>query len=67
MTRRPVFLFCLIVLLAATRIPSFGQARDTASLFGTITDAQGAVVPGAQVTITNTATGLSRSAKTDAS
>src|SRR2546425_8921742 len=67
MTRRPVVLFCLVVLLAATRNPSFGQARDTASLFGTITDAQGAVVPGAQVTVTNTATGLSRNSKTDGS
>src|SRR5713226_7781374 len=65
MTRRPVVLFCLLVLLAATRNPSFGQARDTASLFGTITDAQGAVVPGARVTVTSTATGLSRNSKTD--
>ena len=45
MTRRlavPVFL--LIAFLAATRDASYGQARDTASLFGTITDTQGAVV-----------------------
>jgi hypothetical protein len=68
MTRRlavPVFL--LIAFLAATRDPSFGQARDTASLFGTITDTQGAVVPGAGVTVTSPATGLSRSSKTDGS
>jgi hypothetical protein len=45
----------------------FGQARDTAQLFGTVTDAQGAVVPGAQVLITNAFTGLSRTATSDAS
>src|SRR5438552_6993299 len=67
MTRRPVVLCCLMVLLAALPNPSFGQARDTASLFGTITDAQGAVVTGARVTVTNTATGLSRSSTTDGS
>src|SRR5437016_9336002 len=47
--------------------PAFAQARDTASLFGTITDSQGAVVPGARVTVTNTATGLSRNTVTDSS
>src|SRR6266581_548573 len=31
--------------------PSFAQARDTASLFGTLTDAQRAVVPGARVQV----------------
>src|SRR5437016_1047893 len=47
--------------------PAFAQARDTASLFGTITDSQGAVVPGARVTVTNTATNLSRNTSTDGS
>ena len=53
----------------AHRLPPvrvFGQARDTASLFGTVTDAQAAVVPGARVTVTNRATGLSRTVTTDA-
>ena len=45
----------------------FGQVRDTASLFGTVTDAQAAVVPGASVTIVNTATGLTRTAIADTS
>src|SRR5215831_6882009 len=58
---RVVFLACLLPLLV------FGQARDTASLFGTLTDAQSALVPGARVTLTNTATGLSRTATTDSS
>jgi hypothetical protein len=41
--------------------------RDTASLFGTVTDSQGAVVPGARITINNAATGVSRSVVTDSS
>src|SRR6185436_4306077 len=43
----------------------YGQARDTASLSGTVTDAQAAMVPGAQVTITNVATGQTRRANAD--
>ena len=35
------------------------------SIVGTLTDESGAVVPKAQVTVTNTSTGLSREAKTD--
>jgi len=51
-----------IVLLAA---PALAQIT-TADLVGTIRDGTGAVVPGAQVTTTNEATGLSRSTVSDA-
>ena len=37
-----------------------GQAVTSGVLLGTVTDATGAVVPGAQVTVTNVATGLER-------
>lgn len=61
---RIAFFGISVTFLTAT---AFGQARDTASLFGTVTDAQGATVAGAKATIKNTATGLTRSAATDAS
>ncbi|HET8548470.1 MAG TPA: carboxypeptidase-like regulatory domain-containing protein, partial [Bryobacteraceae bacterium] len=61
------------VVCAATSLALFcagglcGQARDTASVFGNITDAQAAIVPGAVVTLTNTATGAARTARSDGS
>ncbi len=44
-----------------------GQTPDTASLNGRITDASGAAIAGAEVTVTNSATEVKRSAQTDAS
>src|SRR4051794_26381512 len=55
---------CLLLLFV---VMALAQVRDTASLFGTITDPQGAVVTSAKVTISNTATGLSRASVTDTS
>ncbi|PYV09041.1 MAG: hypothetical protein DMG07_24135, partial [Acidobacteria bacterium] len=59
----------LFLLLCAFLLPAVAssQVRDTASLFGTVTDAQAAVIPGATVTVTSTATGQTRSALADAS
>ena len=67
MFRSWVVLATLLAILTVAASPVFGQARDTASLFGTVTDSQSAVVPGAKVTVTNRATGLSRTVITDAS
>ena len=53
-------------LLLVSSISLFGQT-DTARLIGTITDASGAVVPGATVTVTNTGTGRAVTAQTSAS
>src|SRR5436305_2323162 len=53
----------LFILLAVS--PSFGQVTTT-NMIGTVTDSTGATVPGAQVTITNTGTGYTRSTKTNA-
>ena len=43
------------------------QLRDTASLYGTVRDPGGAVIPGASVTATNAATGVERAGESDAS
>jgi hypothetical protein len=64
--RKTSVLCVLVALLVAVPLPVLGQARDTASLFGTVADSQAAVIPGARVTIVNAATGLTRSASTDA-
>jgi hypothetical protein len=55
-----------VLLLAAGVI--FGQAAAiNGQIEGTVTDATGAVVPGARIEITNTNTGFTRSVETDAS
>jgi len=43
------------------------QTRDTASIFGTVDDAQGAAIPSATLTLTNVATGQVRSTLSDES
>ena len=44
---------------------AFAQVRDTGSIFGTITDTQGAAIPAVTVSITSAATGLNRTVTTD--
>jgi hypothetical protein len=53
---------CLL-LLSCTNL--FGQATATSSLQGTVTDKSQAVLSGAQVTITNKATGATRTTKSN--
>src|SRR5882672_6742660 len=53
------FVFCLSV-----SVPVYAQVTG-ATLSGTVTDASGAVIAGAQVSIRNTATGISKDAMTD--
>jgi hypothetical protein len=53
--------------LLFTALPSIGQVSyDTATLQGTVFDVQGRVVPGAMVTISNAATGLTKSQQSGA-
>src|SRR6185437_10233639 len=46
---------------------AWSQTRDTASLFGNVSDSQGAAIVTATVTLTSTATGQVRTVNTDAS
>ncbi len=58
-------------LLSLVLVLTFGAAalgaQSTATLEGTVTDAQGAVMPGVSLTIRNDATGVERTAATDQS
>lgn len=55
----------LLVLFAAATVAAFGQS--TASLSGTVTDATGAAVPNAHVTVHSLATGAERTVDSDTS
>src|ERR1700739_4047314 len=56
-----LFVFLLVALIAA---PAWPQTQ-LGTLFGTVTDASGAVVPGAEVSVENVSTGLKRDGRTD--
>ncbi|MCI0337364.1 MAG: carboxypeptidase regulatory-like domain-containing protein, partial [Acidobacteria bacterium] len=56
----------IILLMVAGTITAFAQASgSTAELRGLVTDTNGAVIPGAKITLTDVAKGLSRTATTD--
>ncbi|HEY6468020.1 MAG TPA: TonB-dependent receptor [Candidatus Acidoferrales bacterium] len=59
-----VFSFVLCLLLLTVR---GARAQETADIVGTVTDSSGAVLPGANVTLTNTGTNVSQTAPTSAS
>src|SRR5580698_223648 len=56
-----LFLFLSAALIAA---PAWAQTQ-LGTLFGTVTDTSGAVVPGAEVSVENVGTGLKRDGRTD--
>lgn len=60
-------LVCALISLLSLAIPAArGQSAGTGALTGTVTDASGSVVAGASVTVTNTATGQTRTTATGA-
>ena len=61
-----IFLFCCVFAFLLTG-RSFAQIAGTASLQGTITDATGAVIPNAKITLINTGTQVTRTAQSDGS
>jgi hypothetical protein len=60
------FVFALISVLAFGAVVALGQAID-GNILGTVTDASGAAVVGADVTATNVATNVSATTKTNGS
>ncbi|HKF21532.1 MAG TPA: TonB-dependent receptor [Candidatus Angelobacter sp.] len=57
-------MLCAATLLLASSSQLFAQS-ERARIIGTVTDPQGAVVPGAKVTVTNVATGIETKSTTD--
>ena len=55
------FLLLLLVLLAGSIV---SHAQNTSAIGGAVTDATGAVIAGAKVTVAETATGFAREVKT---
>jgi len=69
MSSSKITITCLLLLftVAGLIFPSNAgaQVQSTGSISGTVQDANGAALPGAQITVTNPATGLTREATTD--
>src|SRR6185295_7941441 len=66
MTRTmPRFLWLALAAAALLLASTPARAQSTATLQGTITDAQAAVMPGVTITIKNAATGLERTSVSD--
>src|ERR1051325_155273 len=63
--RSPVWALLFIFILSLGAIPAPGQASYTAQIRGVVKDASGAMVPKANISITNDATGISTTAHTD--
>ena len=60
-----VFLFLVTMLFSVLFVSSINAQSGTTGISGTVTDQNGAVVPGATVKLTNAATGFNRSLTTN--
>jgi hypothetical protein len=63
----PRAMILVVLIVAAALLPekALAQGETTSAIVGQVSDATGAVVPGASITITNQENGLKRNAKTD--
>src|SRR5260370_28396740 len=60
-------LFAITAFTLLSSVGLFGQATTFGNIVGRVTDPSGSAVPHAAVKVTNTGTGLTRTALTDAS
>src|SRR5690242_723716 len=65
MLRKRIALLFPLIMLAGLLVSSPVLAQSTATLQGTVTDAKGAVIPNATVTVKNKGTSFERTAQTD--
>ena len=66
MKRALVGVVCGVAVLLLTGANAWAQAGSTAQISGTVKDGSGGVLPGVDVTVTQTDTGLKRNATTEA-
>lgn len=60
-----IILFLFLIACIAGTLPAWAQSTSTGTVAGTVTDTSGAVVPGATVTLTDTATRTPRTTTTN--
>ena len=63
--RKSLVLFISLLCLVLFSISAMAQSQTTGRIAGVVTDEKGDAVPGAQITVTNNATGESRDAVAD--